>query len=262
MARTVSDAAYVLSVIAGKDYADNFTLAQPFDSPPDYTRALNFSSLRGARIGIPRNGITPDNTSQPILDAFEAAIKVIKNAGAVIVDNTNFSAWDEYVADASNTIASEAIVCRADFISDLSSYLAQLTSNPNNITSLADASNFTHSFKLEDYPARDTDIWDAALSLGFNSSDYRFWQAYQRTSYLGGEGGVTGALAAFNLDALILPTNYSPNLPALAGLPVVTVPMGFYPPNSSVSVSQNWGLVEVGPNIPCAHHFQVSYIMH
>jgi amidase len=229
---------------------DNYTLAQPFDTPPDYTRSLNFSSLRGARIGIPRNGLTPDNTSQPILDAFEAAIQVIKNAGAIVVDNTNFSAWDEFVADANAPLGSEDIVLDADFISDLSSYLAQLTSNPNQITSLADEANFTHNYKPEDYPARNTAVWDQALSLGYNRSDYRFWQAYQHTSYLGGEGGVTGALAAFNLDALILPTDYSPNLPAYAGLPVVTVPMGYYPSNSSVTTSQNWELVEVGPNIP------------
>jgi amidase len=249
--RTVTDAAYVLSVIAGKDPNDNYTLAQPFDSPPDYTAALNFSSLRGARIGIPRNGITPDNTSQPILDAFEAAIQVIKNAGATVIDNTNFSAWDEYVADSNAALGNEDIVLDADFVSDLANYLSQLTSNPNQILSLADESNFTHTFKLEDYPARDTAVWDQALSLGYNSSDYRFWQAYQQTSYYGGAGGVTGALAAYNLDALILPTDYSPGLPAYAGLPVVTVPMGFYPANSSISRSPPWELIEVGPNIPC-----------
>jgi amidase len=258
VARTVSDAAYVLSVIAGKDPYDNYTLAQPFDSPPDYTQSLNFSSLRGARIGIPRNGLTPDNTSQPILDAFEAAIQVIKNAGAIIVDNANFSAWDEFVADANAPLGSESIVLDADFVSDLSNYLAQLTSNPNEIHGLADEANFTHTFKLEDYPIRDTAVWDQALSLGYNSSDYRFWQAYQHTSYLGGEGGVTGALAAFNLDALILPTDYSPSLPAYAGLPVVTVPMGYYPPNSSVTRSEHWKLVEVGPNIPYETPFQLD----
>lgn len=54
-------------------------------------------------------------------------------------------------------------------------------------------------------------------------------------SYLGGEGGVTGALAAFSLDVLISPADYSPNLPAYAGLPVLTVPMGFYSSNNSQS---------------------------
>ena len=250
MARTVSDAAYILSIISGKDIYDNYTSAQPFDTPPDYTQSLNFSTLRGARIGIPRNAITPSNTSQPVMEAFEAAIQVIKHAGAIVVENTNFSAWDEYVADSNASLGSESIVLEADFITNLANYLSELKSNPNAIHSLADESNFTHSFKLEDYPARDTAVWDQALSLGYNNSDYRFWQAYQRTSYFGGEGGVLGALSTYNLDALILPTDYSPGVPALAGLPVVTVPMGFYPSNSTVETSPPWGLVGVGPNIP------------
>jgi len=250
MARSVSDAAYILSIIAGKDENDNYTLAQPWDTPPDYVRALNLSSLKGARIGIPRNGLIPDNTSQPILDAFEAAIQVVRNAGATIVDNTNFSAWDEYVADGNAPLGNSSIVLDADFVSDLANYLSELTLNPNNIKSLADESNFTHNFPLEQYPQRDTAVWDQSLSLGYNNSDYRFWQAYQYTSYFGGKGGVLGALKTYNLDALILPTDYSPGLPAAAGLPVVTVPMGFYPSNSTVIKSSNWGLVEIGPNIP------------
>jgi amidase len=194
--------------------------------------------------------LTPGNTSQPVLHAFEAAIQVIKNAGATVIDNANFSAWEEFVADANALLGSESIVLDADFVSDLSNYFSQLTSNPNGIMSLADESNFTHNFKLEDYPVRDTAVWDRALSLGYNNNDYRFWRAYNRTSYLGGPGGVTGVLEAFNLDALILPTDYSPNLPAYAGLPVITVPMGFYPSNNSITKSENWGLIEVGPNIP------------
>jgi amidase len=115
MARTVTEVAYILSIIAGKDSYNNHTEAQPFDTPPDYTQALNFSNLRGARIIIPRNGITPDHTSQPILDAFEAAIQVIKYAGAIIVDNTNFSAFDDYLADANKAPGNESIIIDADF---------------------------------------------------------------------------------------------------------------------------------------------------
>lgn len=94
MARTVSDAALLLNIIAGKDSSDNYTLAQPFDKPPDYVRALNFSSFRGARIGIVRNALpTPNESNQPILDAFENAIVVMKNAGAILA-NTTFSSYD------------------------------------------------------------------------------------------------------------------------------------------------------------------------
>ena len=251
MARTVRDAAYILSIIAGKDEHDNYTQAQPFDTAPNYVKALNLESLRGSRIGIPRNGLTPDNTSQPILDAFEAAIQVIKNAGAIIIDNTNFSAYEEFLADSQKDIGNETIVLDADFVSDLPNlYLSQLTSNPNNIYGLADERNFTHTTPLEAYPERDTGVWDQALGLGYNNTDYRFWQAYQFTTYFGGKGGVLGALEKDNLDALILPTDYSPNLPAYAGLPVVTVPMGFYPSNTTIVAFPPWNLTAIGPNIP------------
>lgn len=250
MARTVSDAAYVLSIISGKDPNDNYTSAQPWDSPPDYTKALNFSSLRGARIGVPRNVLSSDDVYQPVLDAFEDAISIMKRAGATIVDNANFSAYGEFIADNNETLGKGSIVLDADFVSDLANYFSQLTVNPNNVKSLADVSNFTHSFKLEEYPQRDTFEFDQSLSLGYNNTDPRFWDAYQFTSYLGGEGGVTGALKANNLDALILPTDYAYPIPAYAGLPVVTVPLGFYPSNFTVVKNKNWGVVEVGPNIP------------
>ena len=247
MARTVSDAAYILSIIAGKDASDNYTLAQPWDTPPDYTKSLNFSSLRGARIGVPRKVITSyqDNTSLPIISAFNAAVKVMEQAGATIVEDADYPAWEGYLRD-----DNETLVLEADFISDLAAYLAQLETNPNNITSLADVRNFTQSFPLESYPARDTAVWDDALSLGYNNSDYQFWQAYQASYYYGAEGGVLGALEKYNLDVLILPTDYSSGPSARAGLPVVTVPLGSYPANTTVVKSRNWGLVQVGPNIP------------
>jgi amidase len=263
MARSVSDAAYLLSIIAGKDENDNYTLAQPWDTPPDYTQALNFSSLRGARIGIPRNGLTRYTIPQPVLDAFEDAIQVMKSAGATIVDNANFPAWDEYVTDSNAPIGNSAIVLEADFVSNLASYLSHLTSNPNNIKTVSDESNFTRHFALEEYPDRDTGAWDQCLSLGYNNSDYRFWQAYQYSSYLGGEGGVLGALKANNLDTLILPTDCASELPARAGLPIVAVPMGFFPSNSTVR--ESWrGLVWAGPNIPSVRTFQfpLSFAVH
>lgn len=53
MACTVKDAAYILSVIAGKDPDDNYTSAQPFDVRPDFVKAFRYSGLNNARIDIP-----------------------------------------------------------------------------------------------------------------------------------------------------------------------------------------------------------------
>lgn len=80
MARSVADAAAILTVIAGRDPLDNFTLAQP-PVVPDFSQALNASALQGARLGIPRlfQGTNPN-----ILAAFNASIQIIKDLGATI----------------------------------------------------------------------------------------------------------------------------------------------------------------------------------
>lgn len=249
MARTVKDAAYVLQAIAGKDPLDNYTLAQPFDTPPDYVAACNFSSLRGKRIGIPRNLIDP--TQEPddtVINAFNAAVSTIQHAGATIVDNTNITAYalDQYINGNSS-----GIVLEADFVSDLpGKYLSQLTYNPQNVHNLEDVSNFTHHFPPEDYPDRDTGVWDMALALGFNNTSPEFWAAYLVNLEVAGPQGILGLLTNYSLDALILPTDFSPGLPALIGTPVVTVPLGFYPANETVVRNKRGTLVETGPNIP------------
>ena len=250
MARTVKDAAYILQAIAGKDPYDNYTSAIPNNGTiPDYVAACNFSGLMGKRIGIPRNVITTQPGDDPVLAAFEAAIKVIKRAGAVIVDNTDITAdaLDEYLnGNASN------IVLGADFVSDLpGEFLSKLTSNPNKVYNLEDVRKFTQTFPPEDYPDRDTGVWDEALALGFNNTDPRFWAAYQTNLATGGIGGILGAITNNSLDALILPTDFAYGLPALVGTPGITVPMGFYPPTANVSLSPpRMDLVNTGPNVP------------
>lgn len=248
MARTVKDAAYLLQAIAGKDPNDNYTSAIPFDTLPDYVAACNFSGLAGKRIGIPRNIIYKEKGDAPILAAFETAIKTIRKAGATVIDNLNITpyALDQYF----NGNAS-IIVLEADFVSDLpGEYLSKLVTNPNNVHSLEDVRNFTQHFAPEDYPSRDTGVWDAALALGFNNTDPRFWAAYQINLVTAGVQGILGLIANYSLDALILPTAFAPGLPALVGTPAVTVPMGFYPSNTTVMMNRRGNLVTTAPNIP------------
>ena len=254
MARTVKDAAYVLQAIAGKDPLDNYTLAQPFASPPDYVSACSLSALEGARIGIPRNLIDP--TAEPdstVVDAFNAALTTLTSAGAIIVDDTNITS---FALETYNNGSTEGIVLDADFVTDLPKYLFQLSFNPNNVHNLEDVRTFTQSFPPEDYPDRDTAVWDESLNLGYNNTDPRFWAAYQTNLEIAGPQGILGLLANYSLDALILPTDFSPGLPALAGLPVITVPLGFYPPNTTVMRNRRGTLVETGPNIP----FGISFL--
>jgi amidase len=228
MARTVKDAAYLLQAIAGQDPNDNYTSAIPNDGEiPDYLAACDYNALSGVRIGVARIvlEIWSNYTDAPVLEAFEKAIEQIKNAGATIVD-ANFTGFEAFQTDNNSTL-----VLNGDFLTNLAAYFSELTYDPYDLKDLAELSNFTHAFPLEDWPERDTLIWKSALDQGWNNSDYRFWKAYMDGLYYGDEGGVLGALRRTNTSAILLPTQLSPSIPAIAGSPVVTVPMGFYPTN-------------------------------
>jgi len=254
IARTVKDAAYVLSAIAGMSPYDNYTDAIPFDTIPDYVAACDFSALKGKRLGVPRNliDLSMAAAAAPIVPVFDAALDILRAAGATIVENTNFTGYDAlHGGDYSS------VVLEADFCTDLpKEYLSQLTYNPANVHSLADVRNFTHADPLEDWPQRDTLIWDEALELGFDNTSPEFWSNYTMNTYLAGPLGVTGALQNYSLDALVLPTEFSPNFPALIGSPVVTVPLGAYPPDTPVQINGFGNLNSRAPNIP----FGISFM--
>jgi amidase len=247
MARTVKDAAYLLQAIAGSDTHDNYTSAIPFNgSLPDYVAACTLDALKGKRIGIPRNAFGSRTArTAPILDAFEASIAVLKEAGATIVDNTNYTAFEEYLqSDA------EEVVLEVDFVANLKSYLDQLTLNPTGVRNLADVTNFTQSFPPEEYPDRNTNTWVSALSRNFSNASPELWAKYQRNQYLGGVGGLLGALQNYTLDAVVLPASFASGISAIIGAPVVTVPLGSKPANTTVVPNSRNDLNATGPNAP------------
>lgn len=246
MARTVKDAAIILQAIAGHDPRDNYTSTIPWEDSkiPDYVSALNVSSLSGARIGIPYNTLNP-NASTVEMTAFWSAIDTMKSAGATVV-SANFT------VPSPNTTS---IVLGADFVSDLAVYLDSLSHNPYNLHTLEDIRNFTQNSSLEFFPDRDTARWDGALELGYNNSDIRFWEEYQRNLYWGGEGGLLGAIERNDLDAVVLPTSQAAAKAAIQGAPIVTLPLGYYPATWNVTRNAR-GLVQQGPNIP----FGISFL--
>ncbi|PIA96048.1 putative amidase [Cercospora beticola] len=248
MARSVKDAAHVLQAIAGPDPNDNYTSAYPFQSAPDYVAACTKQSLAGARIGVAWNvlDILGSLTDQPVLDAFQQAVKDIEAAGATIV-SANFTGLAAWLNDTTGDT-----VLSADFEVGLARYLSQLTYNPQEIYSLADLRSWTQENEyLEDWPERDTAVWDDFIAnQTWNNTDPRFWPAYQSNLYYGGEGGILGALRRTNTSAVLLPTQLSPAIPALVGSPVVTVPMGFYPYDWNVTMNGFGNLVASGPHIP------------
>lgn len=64
------------------------------------------------------------------------------------------------------------------------------------------------------------------------------------------EQGITGVLDRYSLDALVMPTFASFHLPSIGGLPIVTVPLGFYPHDTAITMNLKGTLVDVAPNVP------------
>ncbi|KAM4061985.1 amidase [Hirsutella rhossiliensis] len=246
MARTVKDAAHLLSAIAGPDGKDNYTSAFPFRSVPDYAKACTNDGLKGKRLGIPRK-LTDGNGTDPTAAAFQSALKVLREAGAEIVDNLTFPGLDVLNEKYPNA---EDVVLRTDFVSNLKEYLSHLVSNPNNITSLEDLQAFTQASPKEYWPERDTGIWNETLARGLNKTSPEAYSNETTIRYLAGQLGLTGALKNYTLDAIVLPTDFIINVAALLGTPVVTVPLGKMPANTSFTKNSVGNLNETGPNKP------------
>lgn len=103
--RSIADAAVVLSIIAGPDPNDNFTLAQP-TPVPDFTKALNKNALKGKRIGVPRRVFLNDTITgnDPFVNqVFEQALDTIRALGATVVDPADLPSADEIAVSNNET---------------------------------------------------------------------------------------------------------------------------------------------------------------
>lgn len=87
MARSVTDAAIVMSVMAGTDAADLFTLDSLGHAPKDnYLSALQKDGLKGARIGVLRDLFGRDREDRMAVKLIDDAIDVLKAQGATVID--------------------------------------------------------------------------------------------------------------------------------------------------------------------------------
>jgi aspartyl-tRNA(Asn)/glutamyl-tRNA(Gln) amidotransferase subunit A len=83
LARSARDCARIMTVIAGHDPRDPTSSSEPV---PDYEAALT-GDIRGMTIGVPTNYFL-DDVDPDVMAAFEAAVDVLKERGAVILPVT------------------------------------------------------------------------------------------------------------------------------------------------------------------------------
>ena len=246
--RTVADAAAVLGVIQsrsfdGRDAAtDGVPLGwrgrpRPANIPTDYTAFLDARGLFGARVGITRQGV--DNAPPPVVAAWEAAVAQLRAAGATLID-LDAQGFAFPPADG------EFLVLLYEFRRDLNGYLATRSGVPLAGKTLADAIAFNTANAAVEMPFFGQEIFELAQSLAPGVNDPQ--PAFGGLSYnqaieidrLAGVNGVDKALAMYQIDAIVAPTDTpawttdlllgdnfkfaSSGLAAPTGYPIVQVP--------------------------------------
>jgi amidase len=232
--RTVGDAAALLTAMVSRtaDPRDPATGAGRDRIPGDYTAFVDSEGLRGARIGVPRTGIS-ESVPPHVSAVFEAALAAMRGAGATVVDPADIPTIDQI-----NSGADEFTVLIYEFKRDLNAYLATRSGVP--IRSLAEAIAFNRAHAAEELKWFGQELFELAESDPFSPSDYQTALANERR--LGGPQGIDAALKAANLDALVMPTGApawttdlingdhfifgTSSAAAIAGYPIVNVPMG------------------------------------
>jgi amidase len=228
MARSVGDAAILLAVMAGHDALDVAT-KDADTRRADYPGALDRDALRGVRLAALRflGGYHAETDR-----VFDAALAAMKVAGADIVDVMSFDRRAE-VGEA------ELTILLTELKVDLDAYLA---STPAQVQtrSLADVIAFNKGTPAEMVHFGQELFERAAATRGLR--DPAYLGALEKARRLAGPEGIDRMLQTTGAVALLAPTGgpawmtdvidgdhflgAASELPAVAGYPHVTVPMG------------------------------------
>jgi amidase len=230
MARTVADAAVLLGILAGMDPADPATAGQRIKPHPDYPQCLDRNGLRGARIGVARNLMGYHNRVDELV---EKAAALMKNQGAVLVDPVE-------IPNLKTIGDHEFEVLLYEFKHDLDLYLAA-RGKGESPRSLEDLIEYNKKNAASEMPFFGQEIFLKARDKG-PLTDAKYLKALKAARRLARQEGIDAVLGKHRLEAIAAPTDAPPwvtdpvngdhflggcsTLPAVAGYPHITVPMG------------------------------------
>ena len=229
IARTVRGAAMLLTAMAGSDPADPATVHANAHRT-NYAAALNPDALRGVRLGIAE--FLLKNYTPKTLAVFDHALKLLKAEGAVLV-----KVDDYHMAPLEKN---ENLVLLTELKVDMKAYLA---GSPPAVKSrtLADLIAFDNTHPREMRWFGQSLFLQAERTKGLN--DPAYIRAHETNLRLAGPDGIDRLLKQHRVAALIAPTQNPASvidlvngdagigggdstLPAVAGYPYITVPMG------------------------------------
>lgn len=230
MARTVADAATLLTALTGFDERDRAMSAAP--AATDYRDFLDASALQGARLGVARECFGQHEGTDELIDE---AIGVLKELGAEIVDPIQASTLP-FFGDL------ELDLFRYGLKASLNGYLA---GHPNaQVRSLEELIAFNEANAATVMPHFRQEFLEQAQTKG-DLDDPEYHRIVEELRRRGRSAGIDKAINDFGLDAIVAPTEGSPpfaidpivgdNLlpggcstpPAVAGYPHISVPAGY-----------------------------------
>lgn len=227
MTASVREAAELLTAIAGSDPADPAT-KDADQHKHDYAAALNPESLKGKRIGVMRfaTGFGTDT-------AFETALAILRQRGAVLVDIKKF--------DAKQIGKNENAVLMTELKADMAKYL-ESSPAPIHARTLADLIAFNQAHEQQEMRLFGQETFlRAEKAKGLDDPAYK---KARRISFMAaGPNGIDRMLKSYRVVALVGPTmppawmidvangdqvagGGAGSLAAVAGYPHLTVPMG------------------------------------
>jgi amidase len=229
MARNVTDAAVMLSVLTGVDPDDPATAASRGHIARDYTRFLDRRALRGKRIGVWRDVTGGDAATDAVFAQF---IDAIRAAGATPVEVS--LPLQDVVGN------NEFPALLNEFKHDINAYLAKTRgTHPADLQGLIDFDLAHAATELQFFQQEIFDL-SQTFSGSLDDPDYKVQRA---TATGAAQQSIDDTMASLHLDAIAAPTNSpawlttlgqgdnfvfgSSGPAAVAGYPNISVPMGF-----------------------------------
>ena len=226
MARTVKDAAILLSALAGVDEADKVTIKSKGKVPSDYTSQLESSSLAGKRIGIEQSCL---KGHEAVVQLYKNAIDSLKNKGAILVKT-------DLVGQLSK-LKGEYDVLLFEFKDGVNKYLAGSNAQVKSIAEVIDFNKQNEPIAMPYFKQEILEKSNAKSNL--KSKDYQ--QALK--TILDSRNIIDELMKKHKLDAITAVTNgpaccidlvngdydtgFSFSSPAaMSGYPHITIPMG------------------------------------
>jgi amidase len=203
----VDDAALVFEVLQGADMHDTATLGS-------HLPASQGGTLQGLRIGVPRRFVADTILNEDREPAFEDVLRMLAEAGAVIVDPCDLPSAEQ-LADV------RSCVFRTEFKASLDAMLQALA--PCGMSSMADIISWNREHP-EAIPYGQALLEAANASTGVLSQQYI--DDRRRDIALSLHAGIRSALIAGRADVLLSPMTAAAKCTGKAGAPVVAIPVG------------------------------------